>query len=224
MDGMSSLVVAGTGLAIEADESLVARVVEGDSAAFATLMHRHNRRIYRVVRSILKIEEEAEDAMQEAYVSAFTHLRDFGGRSRFSTWLMRIAVHESLGRLRRRKQHASLNDSAFEDELLATTRNPEGAARDVELRALLEAAVDALPVGFRTVFVMRAVEELSVDETAEALDIPAETVRTRLHRAHTMLRASLAQQLESAAPRAFDFHLSRCARITTAVLERISHS
>ena len=116
---------------------------------------------------------------------------------------------------------ADTSSADASDESLVR-RVVEGAARNVELRALLEAAVDALPVGFRTVFVMRAVEELSVDETAEALDIPAETVRTRLHRAHAILRESLAQKLESAAPHAFDFHLSRCARVTNTVLARIN--
>ena len=204
------------------DESLVARVVAGDTSAFETLMRRHNRRIYRVTRAILKDESETEDAMQEAYVSAFAHIRDFGGRARFSTWLTRIAVYEALGRVRRGKAYTSLEDSQVEEKLMAPTRSPEGAMRDVEHRALLEAAVDALPVGFRTVFVMRAVEELSVEETAEVLDISPETVRTRFHRARAQLRESLAQMLENAAPQAFDFHLSRCARVTSAVLARIN--
>ena len=108
-----------------------------------------------------------------------------------------------------------------EDKLMASTRSPELEVRDGELRKLLETAVDALPVGFRTVFMMRAVEEMSVDETAGALEIPPETVRTRLHRAHTMLRESLAHAMENAAPTAFDFHLTRCSRIVEAVLARI---
>jgi RNA polymerase sigma-70 factor, ECF subfamily len=213
--------VADMGSIEASDESLVARVVAGDTAAFEGLMRRHNRRVFRATRAILSSDDEAEDAMQEAYVSAFTHLRDFGGRSRFSTWLVRIAVYEALGRLRRGKRLTSLDDAALEEEPMATTRSPEGAASDVELRALLETAVDALPVGFRTVFVMRAVEELSVEETAEALDIPAETVRTRHHRARAFLRDTLAQQLEAVAPQAFEFHLSRCDRVAAAVLARI---
>jgi RNA polymerase sigma-70 factor (ECF subfamily) len=203
------------------DETLVARVVAGDTASFETLMRRHNRRVFRAARAILKNDDEAEDAMQEAYVSAFAHLRDFGGRSRFSTWLVRIAVYEALGRLRRSTRVTSLEAAELEQEPMARTRSPDGAASDVELRPLLEAAVDALPVGFRAVFVMRAVEEMSVDETADALDIPAETVRTRLHRARALLREALAQKLESAATESFEFHLSRCDRVVQAVFRRI---
>ncbi|HYO94678.1 MAG TPA: RNA polymerase sigma factor [Polyangiaceae bacterium] len=213
--------VAEAGNSEVGDESIVARVVAGDTAAFETLVRRHNRRVFRAARAILKNDDEAEDVMQEAYVSAFMHLGDFGGRSRFSTWLVRIAVYEALGRLRRGKRLTSLDDPEMEEDPIATTRSPEGAASDVELRALLEAAVDALPVGFRTVFVLRAAEGMTVEETAEALDIPEETVRTRLHRARGLLRDRLAQQLESVSSRAFDFHLVRCDRITAAVLARI---
>ena len=216
--------VAEPGAADCGDESLVARVVAGDTAAFEWLMRRHNRRVFRATRAILRNDEEAEDAMQEAYVSAFAHLRDFGGRSRFSTWLVRIAVYEALGRLRRGKRLTSLDDAELEEEPMATTRSPEGHASDVQLRALLEDAVDALPVAFRTVFVMRAVEELSVEETSEALDIPAETVRTRHHRARALLRANLGEKLDASAPQAFDFHLSRCDRVVFAVLGRIQRA
>ncbi len=203
------------------DEAVVARVLAGDTAAFETLVRRHNRRVFRATRAILKSDHEAEDAMQEAYVSAFAHLKDFGGRARFSTWLVRIAVYESLGRLRRDKRLASLDDVELEEEPMATTRSPEQAVGDRELRVVLEQAVDGLPIGFRTVFMMRAVEEMSVTETAEALEIPEETVRTRLHRARGLLQQNLAERAEQAAPRAFDFHLSRCDVVTSAVLARI---
>ncbi len=213
--------VADIGSVDASDESVIARVVAGDTAAFEVLMRRHNRRVFRATRAILRSDEEAEDAMQEAYVSAFAHLRDFGGRSRFSTWLVRIAVYEALRRLRRGKRLTSLEDAELEEDPMAATRSPEGAASDVEVRALLETAIDTLPVGFRTVFVMRVVEEMSVDETAEALDIPAETVRTRLHRARAILRETLEKKLESSAPQAFEFHLVRCDRVAHAVLARI---
>lgn len=213
--------VAGTDSADATDEAIVARVIGGDTAAFEALMRRHNRRVFRATRAILRSDDEAEDAMQEAYVSAFSHLKDFGGRARFSTWLVRIAVYEALGRLRRGKRLISLDDADFEEEPMATTRDPEEAASDVELRGLLEQAVDTLPVGFRAVFVMRAVEGMSVTETAEALDIPEETVRTRLHRARGLLRQDLAEKLDAVAPQAFDFHLSRCDRVASAVMARI---
>lgn len=203
------------------DEVLVAQVLAGDLSAFEALMRRHNRRVYRTARSILKNDHEAEDAMQEAYVSAFAHLKDYSGRSKFSTWLLRITVYECLGRIRRGKRLTSLEELDCEETLMATTRSPELATRDLEIRQLLEVAVDALPASFRTVFIMRAVEEMSVEETAETLDIPPETVRTRLHRANKMLRNSLADALENAARRAFGFHLSRCARVSAAVLAKI---
>jgi RNA polymerase sigma-70 factor (ECF subfamily) len=213
--------VAETENADASDEAIVARVIAGDTAAFELLVRRHNRRVFRACRAILKSDDEAEDAMQEAYVAAFSHLRDFGGRARFSTWLVRIAVYEALGRLRRGKRLTLLDEVDLEEEPTAMTRNPEDAASDHELRALLEHAVDELPVGFRAVFVMRAVEEMSVSETAEALDIPEETVRTRLHRARGLLRKDLAAKIESSAPRAFEFHLWRCDRVAAIVLARI---
>lgn len=204
------------------DESIVERVLAGDTDAFELLMRRHNQKVFRATRAILRDDDEAEDAMQQAYVSAYTHLRDFGGRSRFSTWLVRIAVHEALARLRKTKHTASLDDEEGSvEEPMATNDDPERAMSGVELRALLDEAVDALPIAFRTVFVMRAVEDLSVSDTAEALGIPEETVRTRLHRARGLLREALAKKLEDAAPHAYQFHLSRCDRVVSAVLARI---
>lgn len=203
------------------DEAIVARVLGGDTAAFELLMRRHNQKVFRATRAVLKNDDEAEDAMQAAYVSAYTHLADFGGRAAFSTWLVRIAVHEAFARLRKTKRTASLDDVEMYEEPMATTRSPEDAASDVELRGVLEEAVDALPLGFRTVFVMRAVEDMSAVDVAEALGIPEETVRTRLHRARGLLRDHLAKKLETAAPEAFGFHLSRCDRVVAAVLARI---
>jgi RNA polymerase sigma-70 factor, ECF subfamily len=207
------------------DESIVSRVVAGDTAAFELLMRRHNQRVFRAVRAVLKDDDDAEDAMQQAYIAAFTHLADFGGRARFSTWLVRIAVHEALGKLRRTKRLVSLDgeDAEVEEAVMTTTRtrNPEEVASDVELRALLVEAVDALPIGFRTVFVMRAVEEMSSGDTAEALGIPEETVRTRLHRARGLLREQLAEKLERSAPSVYEFHLSRCDRVVAAVFSHI---
>lgn len=204
------------------DEVIVARIIAGDTAAFELLMRRHNQRVFRATRAILRNDDEAEDAMQAAYLAAFTHLRDFGGRAAFSTWLTRIAVHEAFAKLRRAKRTASLDDVEIEEEEMSAARSPEDAASDVELRGLLEEAVDSLPLGFRTVFVMRAVEDMSAVDVAEALGIPEETVRTRLHRARGLLRERLAQKLEDAAPKAYAFHLSRCDRVVAAVLARLN--
>lgn len=165
--------------------------------------------------------------MQDAYVTAYQRLADLDDRARFSTWVARIAVREALSRLRRERRLTSLDDETSETEAVMTmgdgdgARSPEAQASDVETRALVEHAVDALPIAFRTVFMTRAVEEMTVGETAEALDIREETVRTRLHRARALLREDLAKKLEAAAPAAFDFHLSRCDRVVDAVLRRI---
>lgn len=203
------------------DEAIVARVVAGDTAAFELLMRRHNQRVFRATRAVLRNDDEAEDAMQAAYLAAFTHLKDFAGRSAFSTWLTRIAIHEAFAKLRKAKRTASLDDETLEEEEMAHDRSPEEAASDVELRGLLEEAVDSLPLAFRTVFVMRAVEDMSAVDVAGALGIPEETVRTRLHRARGLLRDRLAKKLEDAAPQAYAFHLSRCDRVVAAVLSRL---
>jgi RNA polymerase sigma-70 factor (ECF subfamily) len=202
------------------DDAIIARVIEGDAAAFELLMRRHNRRVFRATRAIVKNDDEAEDVMQEAYVSAFAHLGEFGGRASFSTWLVRIAVHEALSRLRKGKRLVSGDDVLAAHEPVARTRSPEGAVSDAEVRALLESAVDALPISYRSVFVMRAVEEMSVDETAEALDIPPETVRTRHHRARALLAKELGDKIDRATA-AYDFHLSRCDRIAARVRLRL---
>src|SRR5437762_6132629 len=156
-----------------ADGEIVARVVAGERRLFELIMRRHNERIYRAVRSILRDETEAEDAMQQAYVDAFQHLGEFQGRARFSTWLTRIAVHEALARKRRQKPENA------EDEAMANLpgpeRNPEENAQDGEMQKVLVSAIDALPEHFRTVFVLRSVQGLSVEETAEALDLKEDT-------------------------------------------------
>lgn len=175
------------------DESIVASVLSGDRAAFELLMRRHNPRVFRTVRAILRDEDDAEDAMQQTYIAAYTHLSDFGGRAQFSTWLVRIAVHEALSRLRRSKRFTSLDDddASDEEEAVASARDPEEAASDIELRATIGKAVETLPHAFRAVFVMRAVSEMSSTETAAALGIAEQTVRTRLHRARALLRKEL---------------------------------
>lgn len=205
------------------DAAVISRILDGHPESFELLMRRHNRRVYRVVRAILRDEAEVEDAMQEAYLNAYAHLRDFSGQSQFATWLTRIAVHEAFGRLRRRRHHESLgHDDETEDPLMtAPQSSPEQNASDGELRDIIERAVDALPEAYRMVFMFRAVEGLSVAETAESLEIREETVKTRLHRARDLLRKDLVSRVGSTLPAVFDFHLSRCDRVVTRVLERI---
>jgi RNA polymerase sigma-70 factor (ECF subfamily) len=204
------------------DEEIIERVRGGDIESFELVMRRYNQRIYRTVRAILREDDEATDAMQEAYVNAFMHLGDFTGRARFSTWLTRIAVHEALGRLRKRKRIEPLDDSDSEDLLMASPVNgPENSASDAELRALLEEAVDSLPEAFRTTFVLRSIEQLSVAETAEVLGIPEETVKTRHHRARERLQNALTSRVGAALPELFGFHRPRCDRVVANVLERL---
>lgn len=207
-----------------ADEVVVARVIAGETGLFEVLMRRHNRRVYRATRAILRSEADVEDAMQEAYVTAYQHLAELEGRGKFSTWLVRIAVNAALQRLRRVRAAAGIDDADLEEATMANTpaRSPEAAASDVEVRAVLEETIDALPPAFRAVFVLRAVEEMSGPETAEALGIPEETVRTRLHRARSLLRDEVAKRLDRVAPAAFDFHLSRCDRVVAAVMKQIA--
>jgi RNA polymerase sigma-70 factor (ECF subfamily) len=204
------------------DDEVIARVRGGDTDLFEVVMRRYNQRLYRTVRSILREEDETLDVMQEAYVNAFTHLADFSGRARFSTWLTRIAVHEALGRLRKRKRVEALDEADSEDLLMVSPAiGPEGRASDGELRVLLEEAVDALPEAFRTTFVLRSIEQLSVAETAEVLDIPEETVKTRHHRARERLQRQLTERVGGALPELFGFYRPRCDRLVASVLARL---
>jgi len=204
------------------DEEVVARVRAGDVASFEHLMRRHNPRVYRAVRSVLRNDGEAEDVMQDAFVRAYEHLDEFEGRARFSTWLTRIAVHEALARVRRGKRLVPLD--AYEEQPVMATGpevGPEQRFSDVEMRSVLESAVANLPEDFRTVFVLRAVEGMSGAETAECLGISEETVKTRLHRARGRLRRVLGRSVEPELPKVYEFHLSRCDRVVAAVFRRI---
>jgi RNA polymerase sigma-70 factor (ECF subfamily) len=203
------------------DEEIVTRVCAGEVALFELLMRRNNRRVYRAARAILRDDSEAEDVMQDAYVRAYEHLREFEARSRFSTWLTRIAVHEALARVRRRSRFASFESQSEESMSAHPVSNPEQATSDVEMRSVLESAVDRLPDEFRSVFLLRAVEGMSGAETAECLGIPEDTVKTRLHRARGRLRDMVLESIEPAVPSLYDFHLSRCDRVVAAVLAKL---
>jgi RNA polymerase sigma-70 factor (ECF subfamily) len=202
------------------DEEIVARVRGGQPRLFELLMRRHNQRVYRAARAILRDDGEAEDVMQDAYVRAYGHLHEFEGRARFSTWLTRIAVHEALARARRGRRFQPLDQETQSMPTLPRS-SPEQLASDHEVSAVLERAIDSLSDEFRAVFVLRAVEEMSGAETAECLGISEETVKTRLFRARARLQETLLQAFEPAAPRAYAFHLSRCDRVVAAVLARI---
>jgi RNA polymerase sigma-70 factor (ECF subfamily) len=217
---------------LAADVEIASRIAGGDSLELEKLMRRCNRQLFRVARSILKDDSEAEDALQEAYVSAYTEMKSFRGTSKLSTWLTRIVINQALGRLRKQKRQATVfafSEDSRESGVQETfsmdehsSASPEDAASRAELRAVLERKIDELPSAFRTVFIMRELEEMSVEETAECLGIAGPTVRTRLFRARALLRESLAREIDVATPDAFAFAGSRCDRIVAAVLDRVT--
>jgi len=202
------------------DNEVVSRVLAGDTHLFEIVMRRHNQRVFRAARAILKNDDEAQDVMQEAYVRAYQHLKDFRGEAQLSTWLCRIAVHEALARVRRAGKQEPVTEEQLEEGNMG--RDPEQATSDDELRVLLEQAVDALPDVFRTVFVLRAVEQMSTQEVAEMLSVPEDTVKTRLFRARGLLRQALLTKLEDTETKAFQFLRPRCDRVVATVLARIT--
>jgi RNA polymerase sigma-70 factor, ECF subfamily len=213
------------------DVRLVDLARSGEAAAFRIIMRRHNRRLYRVARGVLGDDSEAEDVVQEALVRGFQNLSGFRGDSTLATWLTRIALNEALGRKRRRRPMVDLNDLERFDEQgearvlifpgATAASGPEAEAGRAEIRRLLEHAVDDLPEVFRIVYVMREIEQMSVDETASHLQLRPETVKTRLHRARRLLRKSLKAKLGSALQDTFAFDGLRCERTTEAVLRRL---
>jgi RNA polymerase sigma-70 factor (ECF subfamily) len=196
--------------------------------ALEALMRRHNRTLYRTARAILRDDAEAEDAVQEAYFQAYKALGRFRGESKLSTWLVRIVANEALMRRRKTSKTAVVvpMDAAASSEqvenVMSEEPGPEHDALRGEMRRLLENRIDALPDGYRAVFVLRALEELTVEETASALDIPEATVRTRYFRARGLLRESLARDIDRSLEQAFGFAGERCDRIVARVLERIA--
>ena len=209
------------------DEEVVERVRAGETAWFEVLMRRYNRRLYRVARSILGDDAEAEDVMQEAYVRAYMHLDQFDGRARFATWLTRIAVHEALARLRRRRRVVAIDAFAepSNESLMILASDKPSPEQEVLVRTLgviLESAINHLPVAYRSVFMLREVEEMSTAETAECLGISAEAVKVRLHRARARLRKEITAQTRMATASAFQFDGPHCDRIVAVVMGRIS--
>ena len=217
------------------DSELVRRVAAHDHEAFRVLMKRHNQMLYRAARSILKNEAEAEDAVQEAYMQAYRAMGDFRGDAKVSTWLVRIVVNESITRLNKQARRAEVirldgddlqqDQHSSEDSMNESSpENPDRAAQRSEARRLLEAKIDDLPDAFRTVFVLRAVEEMTVEEAAVALGIPEATVRTRFFRAKGLLRESLSREIDIAHGDAFAFAGGRCDRIVANVMARLADS
>ncbi len=212
------------------DADLAACAVQGDAQAFARIMRRHNRLLFRTARSILKSDADTEEALQEGYLSAWRALGTFRREARLSTWLVRIVINEALGRVRRRSGQVIALDTGQElgaaDAEAAMEANPDEqpdlAAARTEMRQLMERRIDALPEVFRTVFVLRAVQELSVEEVAAALGLAEATVRTRFFRARGLLRESLSREMDFAMEDAFSFAGARCDRIVAHVLANIA--
>ncbi|MGN6652601.1 RNA polymerase sigma factor [Trinickia sp.] len=217
------------------DRALAAAIGAGERDAFVQLMRRYNRRLYRLARATLRDDADAQDALQDAYLAAYRSIGTFRGDAQLSTWLSRLVVNACLARLRRdARRHArapmvsmSANDGSDHELMLmdkSYDASPDDALMRAQIRALLERKLDALPEAFRVVFVLRCVEELSVEETAQCLGIPEATVRTRQFRARGLLRESLAQELDLAERDVFSFDGARCDRIVAAVLVRLDES
>ncbi|HWA49694.1 MAG TPA: RNA polymerase sigma factor [Dongiaceae bacterium] len=213
-------------LIAETEQALIARALRREPDALALLMRRNNRRLYRAAWGILRDEQEAEDVVQESYLKAFAGLTKFRGEAALSTWLTRIVINEAL--MRRRKTNRLVTDE-FENvvqlhrpESDAPVENPEGAAMRGQLRTYLEAAVGSLPEDQRAVFVLRALEEMSVEETAEVLDLNPQTVRTRFMRARRRLQSQLQAEMKATFGEMLTFDGARCDRLVARVLERLS--
>ena len=206
------------------DLEIVRRVKAGEGALFELLMRRYNQRLYRVARSIVKDDAEAEDVMQQAYVNAYTHLDQFADRAKFSTWLTRITVYEALARLRRRGRITEIDAMSDQDSravMASRGPDPEQEAMAGELRVALERSLDSIPEIYRTAFVLREVEGLSTAEAAQCLETSEDVVKTRLHRARVLLRRALMARAGSEAGDAFRFHAVRCDRVVAAVFARL---
>jgi RNA polymerase sigma-70 factor (ECF subfamily) len=225
---MEQVATAGSSAAIQ-DRSMASRIAAGDAAAFEGMMRQYNRRLYRLARATLRDRTEAEDALQDAYISAYRSMGSFRGEASLGTWLSRLVLNECFARMRRtarRENVASMVSAGHHVEsihmIVDEADSPDSAAARLQIRDLLERKVDELPDSYRTVFVLRSVEELSVDETAETLGIPEETVRSRHFRAKNLLRDSLARELDLAEPNLFEFGGDHCDRIVANVLAKIA--
>jgi RNA polymerase sigma-70 factor (ECF subfamily) len=206
------------------DEEIVESILQGETGLYEIIMRRYNQRLYRIARSIVQQDTEAEDVMQDTYVRAYQNLKQFAGRSRFSAWLTRIAVNEALGRRKYSQRHLEIEGMPAEKQealLTSGSASPEHQAATRELGTLLEDAILSLPDAYRPVLMMRDVEEMSTVETATALDLSEENVKVRLHRARAMLRRELYARAGSGYASAFPFLGNRCNAIVNRVLELI---
>jgi RNA polymerase sigma-70 factor, ECF subfamily len=219
-------VLAQTGTDELTDEVIVERVRAGEGALYEILLRRHNQRLYRTIRAILRDDRDVEDVMQQAYIDAYTHLDQFRGAAKFSTWLTRIAVNRAIRTSRGTGGGLALVPPADPDRAIeqapAPLIDPEHAMYGHELKVVLESLIEQLPEQFRLVFVMREVEGLSTADTAACLEVNEETVKTRLHRAKRQLKEQLDRQLGPASASVYAFHLSRCDRVVDGVMGAVT--
>lgn len=210
--------------AASGEMQLVGRALAREGGAFRTIIKMHNQRLYRIARSVVRNDSEAEDIVQEAYVRAFAQLGDFRGESSLATWLSRIVINEALGRLRKRRRTVAMPQSLQAEIIkfpLNPSDDPERTMAQRQILELVERVTDRLPDVYRTVFVARVIEGLSIDETAELLDVRPETVKTRLHRARALVRKALDDQIGPVLLDAFPFAGRRCERLTAGVMQRL---
>jgi len=204
------------------DDEIVQRVLAGDSGLFELLIRRHDQRVYRTARAIVRNETDADDILQETYLRAFQHLSQFEGRAKFSTWLLRIAIHEALARYRENARFADLDEIPESENAHADPRSgPEQMAARGEIREVVQRAIDELPPTLRTVLMLREIEGMSTSETAEVLEISEDNLNVRLHRAKAALREKLIERAGEEAPHLFIFEAPRCDRLVQRVFEHI---
>lgn len=224
---LPALVASWSQSRVPSDEEIVQRVVSGETALFEVLMRRNNQRLYRAVRSVLPVEAEVEDVMQQTYLAAYGALADFAHSARFSTWLIRIGLNQALAARRRAARHLPLreppepNEGESVEQIPSPNPSPEDRASARELGRLLERVLDGLPQAYRTVVMLREVEGMSTQETAEVLGVSEDVVKTRLHRARNLVRDGLYASAERTAGEPFPFHAPRCDRVVFAVLEQL---
>ena len=206
------------------DDTIVERVRAGDTRLYEVLLRRYNQRLYRLARSILRDDALAQDAVQEAYVAAYFRLDQYVAKGAFGAWLSRIAVNEALMSKRKRSRQPQLSVGDDEGIPLLDSHplnDPSHHSANRELTALIETAIDGLPEAYRVVFVLRGVQQLSIEETADSLGIPAATVKTRYHRARERLQQALSPHIEGAGLHAFEFAGRRCDRMVARVMTRL---
>ena len=206
----------------DADFQIVQNILAGDLDAFEIIMRRYNQRLFRAARSILKNDVSAQDAVQDAYVQAYKHLPTFRGPDGFASWLTRIAINQALMLQRKQRPTEDLYSASGDETMPSTTASPERHTDSHSLHIFLERAIDQLPAEFRSVFMLRAVEQMNVAETAECLALKPATVKTRYHRARKLLQHNLLEHLSLAEVQDFNFLGPRCDRMVRVVRQQIS--